>query len=60
MNIAKLAGELLRQCPNARVLSVFLLISRDAFVHERFAPGEIDRDEYEEKRRLIGSRTGAR
>jgi putative membrane protein len=27
---------------------------------ERFAKGEIDRAEYEEKRKLIGSRTGAR
>ncbi len=27
---------------------------------ERFARGEIDKAEYEEKRELIGSRTGAR
>jgi putative membrane protein len=27
-------------------------------VDERFARGEIDRTEYEEKRKLIGSRTG--
>ena len=32
MNIAKLP-ELLRQRPNARVLSAFLLTRRDTFVH---------------------------